>query len=71
MWVQSLSQEDPLVAGMAVLCCLSLSCVRPHGRELEFSRHVYWSGLPCPPPGDLPSLGIKPGLRIAGGFFTA
>ena len=24
-----------------------------------FSRQQYWSGLPCPPPGDLPDLGIK------------
>ena len=24
------------------------------------SRQEYWSGLPCPPPGDLPSPGIKP-----------
>ena len=26
-----------------------------------FSRQEYWSGLPCPPPGDLPDPGIKPG----------
>ena len=25
-----------------------------------FSRQEYWSGLPCPPPGDLPSPGIEP-----------
>ena len=25
-----------------------------------FSRQEHWSGLPCPPPGDLPSSGIKP-----------
>ena len=25
-----------------------------------FSRQGYWSGLPCPPPGDLTNLGIKP-----------
>ena len=25
-----------------------------------FSRQLYWSGLPCPPPGDLPNPGIKP-----------
>ena len=25
----------------------------------EFSRQEYWSGLPCPPPGDLSNLGIK------------
>ena len=26
-----------------------------------FSRQEYWSGLPCPPPGDLPNPGIRPG----------
>ena len=26
----------------------------------EFSRQEYCSGLPCPPPGDLPDPGIKP-----------
>jgi len=26
----------------------------------KFSREEYWSGLPCPPPGDLPNPGIKP-----------
>ena len=24
------------------------------------SRQKYWSGLPCPPPGDLPDPGIEP-----------
>ena len=24
------------------------------------SRQEYWSGLPCPPPGDLPNAGIEP-----------
>ena len=27
---------------------------------MGFSRQEYWSGLPCPPPGDLPDPGIKP-----------
>jgi len=27
---------------------------------MEFSRQGHWSGLPFPPPGDLPYLGIKP-----------
>ena len=27
---------------------------------MGFSRREYWSGLPCPPPGDLSNLGIKP-----------
>ena len=25
-----------------------------------FFRQEYWSGLPCPPPGDLPDPGIEP-----------
>ena len=28
--------------------------------SMGFSRHEYWSGLPCPPPGDLPDPKIKP-----------
>ena len=27
--------------------------------SIEFSRQEYWSGLPCPPPGDFPNPGIK------------
>ena len=27
---------------------------------MEFSKPEYWSGLPCPPPGDLPNPGIEP-----------
>ena len=41
---------------------------------LGFSRPEYWSGLPCPPPGDLLDPGIETAsLRspaLAGGFFT-
>ena len=28
---------------------------------MEFSRPEYWSGLPFPPPGDLPDSRIEPG----------
>ena len=28
--------------------------------SMEFSRQKYWSGLPFPPPGDLPDPGIEP-----------
>ena len=28
---------------------------------MGFSRQECWNGLPCPPPGDLPDLGIEPG----------
>ena len=43
--------------------------------SMGFSRQEHWSGLPCPPPGDLPDPGIKPRSPVspasAGGFFTA
>ena len=39
--------------------------------SMGFLRRKYWSGLPCPSPGDLPDLGIKPvSSALAGGFFT-
>ena len=28
--------------------------------SMGFSRQEYWSGLPCPPPGDLPHSGMEP-----------
>ena len=28
--------------------------------SMGFSRQEYWSGLPCPAPGDLPHPGINP-----------
>ena len=30
--------------------------------SMGFSRQEYWSGLPCPPPGDLLTRGSSPGL---------
>ena len=42
--------------------------------SVGFFRQEYWSMLPCPPPGDLPDPGIKPGSltspALAGGFST-
>ena len=32
--------------------------------SMEFSRQEYWSGLTCPPPGDLPDPGIEPTLSL-------
>ena len=41
---------------------------------MGFSRQEYWSGLPCPPPGDLPSPQVELTSLIytalLGGFFT-
>ena len=43
--------------------------------SMVFSRQEYWSGLPCPPPGDLPNPGTEHvslmSPELAGGFFTA
>ena len=35
----------------------TVTCQAP--LSMEFSRQEYWSGLPCPPPGDLSDPGIK------------
>ena len=66
------------------VCMLScFSCVQLFGTlcaiasqtplSKGFSRQEYWSGLPSPPPGDLPKPGIKPVFptspALAGGFF--
>ena len=43
--------------------------------SVEFSRQEYWSGLPFPPPGDLPDPGIEPMFVVppawAGGLFLS
>ena len=45
------------------LCDPTVLC-DPRGPQaplsMQFFRQEYWSGLPCPPPGDLPDPGIKP-----------
>ena len=42
--------------------------------SMGFSRQDYWSGIPCPPPGDLRDPGFKPISptfpALAGRFFT-
>ena len=50
----------------------TVACLAP--LSMGFSRQEYWSGLPCPPPGDLPDPGIEstsPGFpALADRFFT-
>ena len=42
--------------------------------SMGFSRQEYWSGLPCPPPGDLPNPGTELAspepLALTGDLFT-
>ena len=44
----------------AQLCVILQTAARQAPLSLGFSRQEYWSGLPCPPPGDLPDPGIEP-----------
>ena len=60
---------------MLVLSCVWLS-VTPwavaHQAPLSmgFSRQEYWTGLPFPPPGDLPNSGMEPlSPALEGKFF--
>ena len=68
----------------AHFCLCVLSCVRlfvapwivalQAHLSMEFSRQQYWSGLPFPPPEDLPNPGIEPvslaSPALADKFFT-
>ena len=49
-----------LVAQLCLTLCDSMDC-SPPGSSLSmgFSRQEYQSGLPCPPPGELPNPGIE------------
>ena len=38
----------------------SWTSAHPAALSMGFSRQEYWSGLPFPPPGDLPDPGIEP-----------
>ena len=74
----------PLALQVTPLACSAASfgfdSLRPHGLQPArllcpwgLSRQEYWSGLPCPPPGDLPDPGIEPtsfmSPALAGGLF--
>ena len=56
--------------GVVAKSCLTLSTpwTVAHRAPLSrgFSRQEYWSGLPFPPPGDLPNPGTEPGLLHCG-----
>ena len=56
-----------------LILCDPMDYSLPGSSVPGFFRQEYWSGLPCPPPGDLPGLGIEPmsltSPASAGGFF--
>ena len=55
--------------------CDSMDCSPPIPLSMELFRREYWSGLPCPPPGDLPNPGTEPASPVspvlADGFFIS
>ena len=50
----------------------TVACQAPLSMDSS-SKNDYWSGLPCPPMGDLPNPGMEPMFltspALAGGFF--
>jgi len=77
---------SPLFYSVGICACVlnHFSCIwlfatlwtvtRQAPLSMGFCRQEYWSGLPCPPPGDLPDPGLEPpplmSPALAGGFFT-
>ena len=56
-----------------MLSCLShvqlfVSVAHQAPLSMGFSRQEYWSGLPCPPPGDLSHPGIEPISLVSPAF---
>ena len=62
----SVAQSCPTLGG-------SRDCTHQAPPSMGFSRQECWSGLPCPPPGDLSDSGIEPEPLVfpvmAGGFL--
>ena len=73
-WLSN-SMSRVYLPGTHVCACVRACCRFSHVRlfvtlwtvascqaspSMGFSRPEYWSGLPCPPPGDLPNPGTEP-----------
>ena len=59
-WLHQPTEEIMLCAKSCPALCEPMDCSPPGALFMEFSRQEYLSGLPFPPPGTLPSPGIKP-----------
>ena len=77
-WITCISRAVQIV--FACMCLVMSDSATPWTAacqapvSMEFSRQEYWSGLPFPPPGDLPNPGIEPvsptSPALAGRVFT-
>ena len=54
---QGFTRAEPLQ--LCPTLCNPMNC-SPQVSSVGSSRQEYWSGLPCPPPGDLLNPGIEP-----------
>ena len=82
IWVKARHKRDILMTLFYKDACLlsRFSCVwlfatvwtvaRQTPLSTGFSRQEHWSGLSCPPPGNLHNPGVFCVSRIEGGFFT-
>ena len=75
LWHTAVTGTFPCLGSEVCVCVLSHDdSLEPHGQRMGFPRQEYWSGLPFPPPGDLPHPGIEPvslgSPALAGGFLT-
>ena len=56
----TLGEDVCMPAKSCLTLCHPKDCNLPDSTVHGFSRQEHWSGLPCPPPGDLPDPRIKP-----------
>ena len=52
--------SDTVEEWTVAMDCSPWTVARQSPASMGFSRQEYWSGLPCPPPGDLPDPEVKP-----------
>ena len=83
-WTAETIPPSPVLKRIPVVCLVTQSCltlwnptdssVHQAPLSMGLSRPEYWSGLPCPPPGDLPNPGIEPMVlrspALAGRLFS-
>ena len=53
-----------LVAQLCLTLCDLMDCSPPGSSAHGILQQEYWSGLPCPPLGNLPNPGIIPGFPV-------
>ena len=53
-----------LVTQLCPTLCDPTDCSHQAPLSMEFSKEEYWSGLPFPPPGDLPDPEIEPSSPV-------